>query len=371
MNINRITFIHSLIGCLLLLGLLIPARTVNARDTQKESPIPVLAYYYIWFDSNSWERAKTDYPILGRYTSDDRAVMVQHVRWAKAAGIHGFIVSWKSTDMLNRRLKQLVEVAKEESFKLVIIYQGLDFDRNPLPVSRIANDLDEFISLYGKNPVFQLFAKPVVIWSGTWMFSTGDIATVTDSRRDRLQILATEKSLDGYIRVANLFDGNAYYWSSVNPETYPGYQEKLVEMSDEVHKDGGIWIPSAAPGFDARLVGGTSIVDRKDGETFRIQINTALASSPDALGIISWNEFSENSHIEPSMNFGSQSLNVMSEINHLPNIQISDFDSSEPAGTFAEGFTASRIAALGGLVILILVGFVSLALRQNHVIETK
>ena len=371
MNINRVTFIQSLIGCLLLIGLLLPAQSVHARVTGEESPVPVLAYYYIWFDSNSWVRAKTDYPILGKYTSDDRTVMVQHIKWAKEAGIDGFIVSWKSTETLNRRLKQLVEVAAEESFKLVIIYQGLDFDRNPLPVSRIANDLDEFINLYENNSVFHLFAKPVVIWSGTWMFSPEDIAFVTENRRDRLQILATEKSVEGYIRVANLFDGNAYYWSSVNPDTFPGYLEKLVGMSDAVHENGGLWIPSAAPGFDARLVGGSSIVERKEGETFRIQINTAMGSSPDALGIISWNEFSENSHIEPSQNNGSHSLNVLSDINHLPAIQISDFDSSDPTGTFTEVFTASRIAALGGLVILILVGFVSLALRQTRAIETK
>ena len=42
-------------------------------------------------------------PLLGRYSSDDRGVMRQHVAWAKRAGIDGFIVSWKSTPVLNRR----------------------------------------------------------------------------------------------------------------------------------------------------------------------------------------------------------------------------------------------------------------------------
>jgi hypothetical protein len=27
-------------------------------------PVPVLSYYYIWFDTQSWDRAKTDYPLL-------------------------------------------------------------------------------------------------------------------------------------------------------------------------------------------------------------------------------------------------------------------------------------------------------------------
>jgi len=56
--------------------------------------------------------------LLGWYSSDDRAVMLQQVQWAKSAGIDGFIVSWKSTDVLNRRLEQLIEVAEQENFKL-------------------------------------------------------------------------------------------------------------------------------------------------------------------------------------------------------------------------------------------------------------
>jgi hypothetical protein len=38
------------------------------------NPIPILAYYYIWYNTNSWNRAKTDTPLLGAYSSDDLAV---------------------------------------------------------------------------------------------------------------------------------------------------------------------------------------------------------------------------------------------------------------------------------------------------------
>jgi len=328
-------------------------------------PIPTLAYYYIWFDSTSWRRAKTDYPLLGNYSSDDRTIMRQHIQWAQAAGIDGFIVSWKSTDVLNRRLKQLIELSEEEDFKLVMIYQGLDFEREPLPVERIAADLDHFVQDYADSPVFDLFARPVMIWSGTWKFSEEDIGRVTQERRDRLLILATERNRDGYLRLAELVDGNAYYWSSVNPETFPGYLEKLAGMGQAVHEYGGLWIAPAAPGFDARLVGGTSVVERLEGETFRVELNTAMGSSPDAVGIISWNEFSENTHIEPSQEYGSQYLSILSEIQHLPPPQIGEFDSSVPAAEYAETFSGSRLVALGSLVILMFVGLVVIARRQN------
>ena len=296
-------------------------------------PDPLFAYYYIWFNGTSWDRAKTDYPVLGRYSSDDRGVMRQHVAWAKRAGIDGFIVSWKSTPVLNRRLERLAEVAGAEHFKLLVIYQGLDFYREPLPAWRIAHDLDWFRTHMAERTAFRAFRKPVVIWSGTWRFSRSDVAAVTRGRRDGLLILASERNVEGYRRLAGLVDGDAYYWGSVNPRTYPDQAGKLQALGRAVHSAGGIWIPSAAPGFDARLVGGTSVVARQGGDTLREQLDAAASSDPDALGLISWNEFSENTHVEPSVRHGFRYLDVVADVRraHLP--QSGEFDSSEPAAT--------------------------------------
>ena len=292
---------------------LMPSATAEPDDG-----IPILAYYYIWFDVQSWERAKTDYPLLGRYSSDDPNVMKQHVQWAKNAGIDGFIVSWKSTEKLNRRLDQLVQIAEEENFKLAIIYEALNFLREPLPVEKVDADMAYFIERYGEHQVFDLFEKPLVVWSGTWEFSILEITSVVDDKRKDLLILASEKNVKGYQRLADLVDGDAYYWSSVDPDTHPGYIEKLAAMSDVVHKSGGLWIAPTAPGFDARLVGGTRSVERKEGATLQTQLKAALQSDPDAIGLISWNEFSENSHIEPSQNHGDLYLQVLTEILPFP-----------------------------------------------------
>ncbi len=336
----------------------------QAAQASLSNPIPVLAYYYIWYDTTSWDRAKIDYPMLGRYSSDDIDVMRQHILWAKAAGITGFIVSWKSTDVLNRRLDQLATVAAEENFKLAVIYQGLDFNRDPLPVDQVASDLDYFIYHFAPLPVFHIYSEPLVIWSGTWKFTTQQVAQVTQGRSGALLLLASERDVAGYKRLAKLVDGDAYYWSSVNPATYPGYQDKLDQMSQAVHQNGGLWIAPAAPGFDARLIGGTTQVDRQNGNTFRTEINAAQASSPDALGIISWNEFSENSYIEPSQAFGTQYLDILSKVDHLSPPKIAQFDSSIPDGVFAEVVPFSRQVALGGLAVIILTGLVVIVRRK-------
>lgn len=344
----------------LLLALLLGSAGAAAPTPQRgASPTPLMAYYYIWFDVPSWERAKTDYPLLGRYSSDDPEVMRQHVRWAKEAGIDGFIVSWKSTYKLDRRLEQLMDIAAEEGFFLWIIYQGLDFERQPLPVGRVDADLDLFVRLYADHPAFAMYDKPVVIWSGTWEYGPQEVFSASASHRDHLYLLASERTVEGYRQMAHAVDGNAYYWSSVNPDTFPGYELKLSAMAREVHASGGMWVAPAAPGFDAREVGGTTVVERHDGNTLRRQLDAATRSSPDAIGLISWNEFSENTHIEPSREYGTRMLEVLADRSSAVAPVIVGFDSDAPAVTdhddrtgimILAGFALAMAASLGLLV---------------------
>jgi hypothetical protein len=324
------TTVGALLVATLLVGLTLvgqptPAQAVPASDAQPgrgapvrvpaladRSPVPVLAYYYIWFTPTSWNRAKIDYPLLGRYSSDDEVVMAEHVTLARDAGIDGFLVSWKKTPALNRRLAELAQVASESGgFRLGIVYQGLDFDREPLPVSQVAEDLAWFADEYAGDSTFHTMGdRPVVVWTGTERFTEQEIAEVTGPVADRLQVLASAKSVEDYQRVAPWVEGDAYYWSSVRPEM-AGYRDKLTAMSEAVHADGGTWIAPFAPGFDARLVGGASSVPRRDGQTLRDELAAAQASDPDALGLISWNEFSENTHVEPSEEHGTTALHTL------------------------------------------------------------
>ena len=105
-------------------------------------------------------------------------------------------------------------------------------------------------------------------------------------------------------------------------------------------------------------------VERKEGETLITQFNTAMSSSPDAIGISSWNEFSENSHIEPSENFNSKYLEVLSTINQLPIPDIGEFDSSEPQKIFPEIVVGSRQIALAGITVLFLASIIVIIRRR-------
>jgi len=326
--------------------------------------IPLFAYYYIWFSHNSWARAKTDLPLVGTYSSSDPGVMRHQIVQAKSAGITGFIVSWKDTPLNDQRLELLMRVAAQEHFKLAMIYEGLDFSRKPLPVSQVAADFVTFRDRFAGSPVFyRVDGKPLTIWSGTWAFSYAQVAQVTSAVRPQLLVLSTEKGMTGFERIAGVTDGDAYYWSSVNPATNTGYEAKLDRMSQAIRRAGKYWIAPFAPGFDARLVGGQRAVPRDNGQTLRTEYAVAVRSSPDMLGLISWNEFSENSYVEPSKNYGYQSLDVLRQLRAVP---AAPAGSPAPVTSFSPWPNVLRLLAFALTLMLGVAALLYLRRRHAH-----
>jgi hypothetical protein len=323
----------------------------SAPAAPARSAVPVMAYYYQWYDAGSWRRGKSDVSALGRYSSDDAQVIRQQIRLARSAGIAGFITSWKDTPKLDRRLEKLMAIARAEHFKLAMLYEGLDFGRRPLPADRVAADFRTFRDRYAHDQVFlRLGGRPLTIFSGSCKFSHQDVARVTSAVRPGVLVLSTEKNVAGYRRLADVTDGDAYYWSSVNPDTYPDAPGKLREMARAVHADGHYWIAPFAPGFDARGVGGTTSVPRRDGRTMRAEYANAAGSSPDLLGLISWNEFSENSQVEPSRAHGTRYLDVLRELRGT--VPVPTSASATRTGDGAARREAERILVVAlGLVV--------------------
>jgi Glycosyl hydrolase family 71 len=363
---GRITIL-ALYGALaisaLAIGLTAGAPTGETAPMSRHAPaastaIPLFAYYYIWFSRSSWSRAKKDLPLIGGYSSSDPAALRHQIRQAKSAGITGFIVSWKDTPLNDMRLRLLMIAAAEQHFKLAMIYQGLDFYRHPLPVSKVAADFVKFRDEFASSPVFfRVEGKPLTIWSGTWAFSYDQVAQVTRAVRPSMLVLCTEKNVAGFTRLASITDGDAYYWSSVNPSTQTGYQAKLDRMSQAVHHDGKYWIAPLAPGFDARMVGGQHIVPRNKGQTLRAEYAAAVGSAPNMLGLISWNEFSENSYVEPSDHYGYQSLDVLRQLRGTPAHSPAS-PTASPGRTLSPWPNVLRLAAFA-LTLVVAAGLLS------------
>jgi hypothetical protein len=287
-----------------------PAPTTSAAATDHRPHVPVFAYFYQWFDAHSWRRAKIDFPLVGRYSSSDRKVLVHQVQQARSAGIDGFLTSWKGTPSLDMRLQMLLSVAHQQHFDVGVVYEALDFQRNPLPVQQVRSDITMLVDRWGNQLRSRYFGRPVVIWTGTDQFPVSAIASVKRALGDRAWLLASAKSAQEYDRVAGVVDGDAYYWSSAHPGT--SYtRDRLTALSRAVHRHHGIWIAPATAGFDGRPLDHHRVVGRAGGQTLVRSLQDAFGSNPDAVGVISWNEWSENTYIEPGRRYGSQELDAL------------------------------------------------------------
>ncbi len=245
------------------------ARSPTSSPTPAPSPsrasaqqIPLLAYFYIWFNPTSWNRLKIDYPLLGRYSSDDVKIMRQQVAMAKQSGITGFLVSWKDTAVLNHRLAELRSVAAAADFKLGIVLEGRDFYGNPITMSKVRQSFAYLASHYAHDPVFKIFGRPLVGMVGhlavqhqaaglghqrVWL------AAADRGHREGTVGLSADRAHVQRGRLLLVVGGSA---------AYPSYASKLAQFSQVVHQHHGLWIAPAAPGFDARLLGGVRDVQR-------------------------------------------------------------------------------------------------------------
>ncbi|HST50231.1 hypothetical protein [Jatrophihabitans sp.] len=349
-----------------LVGLaLLPAvpRPAGAAVSTAGKP-PVFAYYYLWWSASHWKSALgPNYPTSASplplpatldatgcgtrtryvgntltdvpariYSQDDPGFIEADVRQAAAAGLSGFAVNWIGTGSASQtytsnpysaRLRVLVAAVHKVNaagipFKLWLSYKA---SANVLPASYISNDLGYFVRSYGTDPAFDRSRSPkvTVIWQGSRKYAASTLSSVGGPLRSKLRILGDETSWSA--DRARYLDGNAYYWSSQNPYSNPQSFQQLATLANAVRASGAnpdrtakVWVAPLAPGYNKQLAGGSACVPRKGGQTIKTLYTGNLATRPDAFGLISWNEITEGSYVDPMTRYGYQDLNALGSL---------------------------------------------------------
>jgi hypothetical protein len=304
------------------------------------SPKQVLAFYYGWYgrpdSSGSWVhwsgvneaaqkiRNATDYPVLGAYDSHDAQVVEQHCRWAKAAGLTGFVVSWWRRDDFNDQgMTRLLDTAQNVGLHVSAYIEQIRPADAPTVASATQDILDVLERHAGHPAWLRAAGKPVIFVYARAIaqLSLQDWSSVVAQIDDRYPggalLIADRISPEA----ARVFGGIHTY----NPTGLTA-GKPVDEIRAWAHAAFAGWIETAGSdriacvtviaGYDDTTQGRPAprpITDRHDGATYRALWEEALAANPDWILISSWNEWHEGTEIEPSIQNGDRELKTTAE----------------------------------------------------------
>lgn len=141
-------------------------QSAHAASYQPSWPIR-MTFYYPWYPSGFDVPGTRYHPLMGRYNVEDPAVLRNHVRIMRYAGMNGSFVSWWGVDSKeDRRLPAMMRAADGTPFRWAIHYEP-EGPRHPNPsVAKIQSDLNYIKSKYGNDPNYlRIGGKPVIaVW---------------------------------------------------------------------------------------------------------------------------------------------------------------------------------------------------------------
>lgn len=285
----------------------------------------VWAFYYPWWgnDGVSWNNPMLrDKPASGPYNSGDEATILAQIRMAKSAGIDGFIVSWDSSDTQSSILREILKVGAQENFKVTIYFESISArirSQGLLQTFRtfftgFSND-EGYFKLNGLPVIFvyAVDSQPVATWNDIFQ-------TLRSEGHDAFYIAESDNANTDYLEA---FDGiHIYGISTISQLEALNATYRHLQLSTRsfgfLHSgalSGKLWAATLMPGYDARLLQNNSysFVPRDNGNTYRKTFDAAFASDPDWILITSFNEWLENTYIEPSLTYGSNYIDLTSQ----------------------------------------------------------
>ena len=280
------------IGIALILFVLLGIFLIYPRKSGSNPSIGI--YYYPWYigDWGINHENCSDAPYLGDYNSANLSVIVQHLNWLRKLGVDFIIFSWWGKDSPSDSNTKLVLNQIEKNYsdiQFFIMVESFDTDwleaydnssktyNFNLIYDYIHNN---YISKFSLN-IFSLDGKPVIgFYDGPDRIFTKN--TVPSDDRFSIRLIGCNPEDDWEYEVPNPYLSNQPVCRDGEISVCPRYDSNETEWHEDVDYTEGL--------YDAQWSRAMSEV--KQGN---VKIIT----------IISWNEFSERTQIEPTFDVTS------------------------------------------------------------------
>lgn len=311
------------------------------------------AFFYPWYGParHKWQDGYVHLPAFGEYSSDDQRIIDQQIDLATGHGIDFFLVSWWGPDshedqtlrtsfLTSPLIGDIKFAINYESEGRLVVHDGrIDLD-DPRNRQMLAADFHYLAVTYWSNPQYLKIHGSNVVFLYSSKSFIGDVAGAMRDLRTRaskdgfsIYIIGDEVNWDGSSQMnpdrLRAFDAiSSYSMYTTNPDSLNDFTAKVSsEYSLWEHAAasfGVTFVPDAIPGFDDTEVrpGAHHPPLPPNAARFQSQADLALAHVEPPLNMLlitSWNEWNEDTAIEPSQEYGSQYLEILqNELARLP-----------------------------------------------------
>ena len=292
--------------------------------------------YYCWYgngigsphwNDNGEFGGITDTPALGYYSSGEGVTIEEHLKMMGHAGLDFAILnlhvdSQGPNPYELAAIENILNLAEDAHSPLRFAVQICMYNPNRDSLIHVLKIVDKIAS---RHKQYLTFAdKPVlfVFWAGTL---DGDSTTIDLLRKHSEQFVRIASSLRMYDHRSEagntfgLFDG----WSLFSPLEL-SQSSKWTQLWRKAYDNSlagtmDIKILTVSPGYDDAHLEASNrkhnpyrVIDRGDGKTYQRMIDFALSveEPPDMVIVSTFNEYHENTHIEPSHKHGSKYLDA-------------------------------------------------------------
>ncbi len=269
-----------------------------------------------------------DVPSAGLADQSDPRTLDRDIATAAGAGVRGFVVSWQGTGAPNQgptssgydaRLDLLVSrvnaynAAHTRPFTLALGMSA--YGNYARPASSIVADLLYFVGRYGASPAFanNFSAKPLVMLLASRKYTAGQIPAVAAAVGSRVLLISDDTNTT-WSSSQQQFAGASWYWSSQNPFSNPQSGSQVQSLAAQAHGAHKLFFAPFSPGFNAQLNGGSACTPRRGTDALASIWALNKASQPDAWFGISWNEYVENTYLQPSRTYGTAELDRLRQL---------------------------------------------------------